>query len=47
MLDFRSIHPINFKKAYHKYLQKQQALQNSVHCPVYRSKHLFRPVVIV
>lgn len=33
---------IIFKKAHHKYFQKQQALQKIVHCPVYRSKHLFR-----
>lgn len=34
---------IIFKKAHHKYFQKQQALQKIVQCPVYRSKHLFRP----
>lgn len=33
---------IIFKKSYCKYFQNQQALQNIVQCPVYRSKHLFR-----
>lgn len=36
---------IIFKKVYHKYFQKQQALQNTVQRLVYRSKHLFRPPV--
>lgn len=36
---------IIFKKAYLKYFQKQQALQNIVQRPVYRSKHLFGPFV--